>query len=131
MIFGTIAGIVTALIIRKIYLRKKRERIERDSRESMENARRKRRQQQRPHPDELRHEEKCVVCVQNPKEVISIINGIDCIAIQLTNLYDHLFQIICLPCGHVCLCGDCSEHIKDVCPVCRARIENRSVAFIS
>lgn len=78
MIFGTIAGIVTALILRKIFLRKKQERNERNLRESMEKARRQRRQEQRPNPDELRHDEKCVVCVQNPKEVI--INWIDCIA---------------------------------------------------
>lgn len=80
MIFGTIAGIFTALILRKLYLRKKQERIERNLRETMENVRRQRRQQQRPNPNELRRDEKCVVCVQNPKEVISIGDRIDCIA---------------------------------------------------
>lgn len=73
MIAGTIGGAVIALILRKIYLRKKQERTERHFRESMEKARRQRRQQQRPNPDELRPDEKCVVCVQNPKEVISIL----------------------------------------------------------
>lgn len=55
--------------MRKIYLRKKQERIERKLKESLENARRQRRQQSRPQPRELRDDEKCVVCVENPKEV--------------------------------------------------------------
>lgn len=75
MVFGTIASIAAALILRKIYLRKKKEGIERKLRESMENARRQRRQQQRPNLDELRCDEKCVVCVQNPKEVITMNNS--------------------------------------------------------
>ncbi|XP_055317997.1 mitochondrial E3 ubiquitin protein ligase 1 [Sitodiplosis mosellana] len=107
IICGTIAGILTAIIIRKIYLRKKQERVERKLKESLEKARRERRQQSRAQPRELRDDEKCVVCVENPKEVI------------------------CLPCGHVCLCEDCSAKIKISCPVCRATIDNKSVAFIS
>lgn len=64
-----IAGILTAIIVRKIYLRKKQERIERKLKESLEKARRERRQQSRPRPRDLRDDEKCVVCVENPKEV--------------------------------------------------------------
>lgn len=69
IICGTIAGILSAIIIRKIYLRKKQERVERRLKESLEKARRERRQQSRPQPRELRDDEKCVVCVENPKEV--------------------------------------------------------------
>ena len=39
--------------------------------------------------------------------------------------------IILLPCGHVCLCEDCSARITDFCPVCRREIVTKSVAFIS
>lgn len=76
IICGTIAGILTAIIVRKIYLRKKQERIERKLKESLEKARRERRQQSRTQPRELRDDEKCVVCVENPKEVnlISLFN---------------------------------------------------------
>lgn len=69
MICGTIAGILTAIIIRKIYLRKKQERAERKLKESLEKARRERRQQSRARHHDLRDDEKCVVCVENPKEV--------------------------------------------------------------
>lgn len=69
IICGTIAGILTAIIIRKIYIRKKQERIERKLKESLEKARRERRQQSRTRPRDLRDDERCVVCVANPKEV--------------------------------------------------------------
>lgn len=72
IICGTIAGILTAIIVRKIYLRKKQERIERQLKESLEKARRERRQQSRSQPRDLRDDERCVVCVQNPKEVSQI-----------------------------------------------------------
>lgn len=70
VICGAIAGILTALIVRKFYLRKKQERIERNLKESLEKARRERRQTSRPRLRDLRDDEKCVVCVENPKEVI-------------------------------------------------------------
>lgn len=74
MICGTIASILTALIIRKIYLRKKQERIERNLKKSLEQARRERRITSRRRPAELREDEKCVVCLENPKEVRSFIS---------------------------------------------------------
>lgn len=107
VIFGIIGAALTAIILRKIYLRKKQERIERKLKETLENARRERKQLSRTRPLELREDQKCIVCIDNPKE------------------------IICLPCGHVCLCEDCSSKVQLTCPVCRARIENKSVAFIS
>lgn len=125
---------MSAIIIRKIYLRKKQERIEKRLQESLENARRQRRQQSRPAPRELRDDEKCVVCVENPKEVSTLrwINHSD----RKKNMKKMMFsfiiiQVICLPCGHVCLCEDCSAKIKLSCPVCRGRIDNKSAAYIS
>lgn len=105
IVCGAIAGILTGIILRKIYLRKKHERMERKLKEQLEQARRQRRQQART--NDLIEQFKCVVCVENPKE------------------------IICLPCGHVCLCEDCSAKIQSKCPICRTRIETKAVAFLS
>lgn len=107
IICGAIATVLTGIIVRKIYIRKKQERIERKLKESLDKARKERRQRSRVRTADLTDEQKCVVCVENPKEVI------------------------CLPCGHVCLCEDCSAKIKFKCPVCRTKIDNKSVAFIS
>lgn len=41
------------------------------------------------------------------------------------------FQIILLPCGHVSICEDCSDYIKDNCPVCRTAIVSKAPAFIT
>uniref|UniRef100_A0A0K8TS00 RING-type E3 ubiquitin transferase n=1 Tax=Tabanus bromius TaxID=304241 RepID=A0A0K8TS00_TABBR len=105
-----ISGAITALIIgiigRRYFIRKKAERNERRLKETLEKARRERRAKTRPKAN-LMEEQLCVVCVTNPKEVI------------------------CLPCGHVCLCEDCSEKIKIACPVCRTTIESKAAAFIS
>lgn len=56
---------------------------------------------------ELTELQQCLVCCQNPRE------------------------IILLPCGHVCLCLDCSERINDLCPVCRAEIQTKATAYIA
>lgn len=40
-------------------------------------------------------------------------------------------QIILLPCGHVCLCEDCSDNINDSCPICREEIVSKAPAFIT
>lgn len=45
--------------------------------------------------------------------------------------YNFLLQVICLPCGHVCMCETCAVQIKDRCPVCRTRIERKAAAFIT
>lgn len=68
VICGIIGAVLTGIIVRKIYVRKKQERIERKLKESLEKARRERRQQSRPRARDLRDDEKCVVCVENPKE---------------------------------------------------------------
>lgn len=108
VVICSIIGVtLSAIILRKIYLRKKQERIERKLKEALEKARRERKQQSRTKPRELREDQKCIVCIENPKE------------------------IICLPCGHVCLCEDCSSKIHLSCPVCRANIDSKAAAFIS
>ncbi|KFB47152.1 AGAP005955-PA-like protein [Anopheles sinensis] len=103
---GTIAVVLVGLITRKIYKRKKQEWEERKLRKQLEASRAVRRARMRP-AGELSEDQLCVVCVVNPKEVI------------------------CLPCGHVCLCENCAQRIKDNCPVCRAVIETKAAAFIS
>ncbi|XP_065090491.1 mitochondrial E3 ubiquitin protein ligase 1 [Ochlerotatus camptorhynchus] len=105
IICGTISAVLVGLITRKIYKRKKEEWEERRLREKLDKSRVQRRALARQQV--FNDEQRCVVCVDNPKEVI------------------------CLPCGHVCLCENCAEKIKLNCPVCRAKIESKAAAFIS
>jgi len=49
---------------------------------------------------------KCVVCLQN--EV----------------------SVVCLPCGHVCLCEDCSSNVSKRCPLDRARIKELKKVYL-
>ena len=39
-------------------------------------------------------------------------------------------DIVFLPCGHICVCSKCSEMVEK-CPVCRGRIDSKSVVFYS
>lgn len=107
IVCGTISAVLIGLITRKIWLRKKQERDEEKLKKSLDEERQKRRAKTRRTNDTLIDEQRCVVCVNNPKEVI------------------------CLPCGHVCLCEDCSSKIGSYCPVCRTRIASRAAAFIA
>ena len=53
---------------------------------------------------------RCTVCLDQPREV--------------------LLQ----PCGHVCVCGDCSKRLRcsgNQCPICRVNIVNTQRAYIS
>lgn len=105
IVCGTISAVLAGLIARKIYKRKKKEWEERKLREKLEQSRAQRRALARQ--PVFNDEQRCVVCVDNPKEVI------------------------CLPCGHVCLCENCAEKIHSSCPVCRSDIESKAAAFIS
>ncbi|XP_073842026.1 mitochondrial E3 ubiquitin protein ligase 1 [Musca autumnalis] len=105
LVCGTIGAVLVGVVGRKIYLKKKQERDERRIRETLEKERKERRAKSRP--AHLTQDQLCVVCNINPKEVII------------------------LPCGHVCICEDCSEKIKMTCPVCRGKINTRAAAFIS
>lgn len=69
VICGALAVVITGIIVRKLYLRRKQERIERQLKQSLERARRERRQRSRNCPSQLSDDQKCVVCVVNPKEV--------------------------------------------------------------
>lgn len=129
VICGAIATVLTGIILRKIYLRRKQERIERQLKQSLERSRKERRQRARGYPSQLTDEQKCVVCVENPKEVNCIICQVLKDFFFLNKCF--LFKVICLPCGHVCICEDCSAKIKVSCPVCRAKIDNKAAAFIS
>lgn len=51
-------------------------------------------------------EVRCIVCMENPRE------------------------IILLPCNHVCLCEDCAEKIDRKCPVCKGSIEGKRAAYL-
>ncbi|KAJ6644431.1 Mitochondrial E3 ubiquitin protein ligase 1 [Pseudolycoriella hygida] len=101
---STISAVLIGVIARKFYLKKKEERHQRSIQEALEHSRRARRARSRP--TGISERDMCVVCVSNPKEVI------------------------CLPCGHVCLCEDCALQIKDFCPICRAKIESKTAAFV-
>lgn len=105
IICGTISAVLIGLITRKIYKRKKMEWDEQRLRDKLERSRAQRRALARQQV--FSDEQRCVVCVDNPKEVI------------------------CLPCGHVCLCENCAEKIKLNCPVCRSKIESKAAAFIT
>lgn len=92
------------MIGRRIYLKKKQQRSEKLLKETLEAARKQRRanDKQKNLPDDL----KCVICFENPK------------------------QVIILPCGHVCLCEECSNRILLSCPMCRKDIVSKAAAFI-
>lgn len=88
------------------YLRDRSRKIEEENlRKELEKTRKERRRQMRD--NDLPENQLCVVCRQNPRE------------------------IILLPCGHVCLCEDCADGIHECCPVCRQQIERKSAAYIS
>ncbi|XP_041977519.1 mitochondrial E3 ubiquitin protein ligase 1 [Aricia agestis] len=105
VVFGTVAVIASARIAYKYLKRRQRKEAEEALKKQLAAGRRERRAQIRD--KNLGEHQLCVVCTENPKE------------------------IILLPCGHVCLCEDCSENIKHKCPICRERIESRAPAFIT
>ncbi|KAG4078824.1 hypothetical protein HA402_015414 [Bradysia odoriphaga] len=104
IICSTISAVLVGVIARKFYLKKKQERQDRELQEALDHSRRTRRANTRQ--TNILEKDMCVVCVSNPKEVI------------------------CLPCGHVCLCEDCSLKIKVSCPICRAKIDTKAAAFV-
>ncbi|BFF99285.1 mitochondrial E3 ubiquitin protein ligase 1 [Drosophila madeirensis] len=102
---GAVSAVLIGLIAKKLYRKRKQQQEEARIHKRLETERRERRARSRPLA--LSEDQLCVVCVTNPKE------------------------IILLPCGHVCLCEDCSPHIATQCPVCRGKIVSRSAAFIA
>lgn len=103
--FGAVGVFLAGLMIRR-YLRDRKRRIEETTlKKRLEETRRERRKKMRD--IDLPESQLCVVCRQNPRE------------------------IILLPCGHVCLCEDCADGIHELCPVCRKEIEMKSAAYIA
>ncbi|XP_026466075.1 mitochondrial E3 ubiquitin protein ligase 1-like, partial [Ctenocephalides felis] len=102
---GVIGVVLCSLLARKFLEKKEKERKDLRLKDRLEKTRRERRVAARD--KNLSGDQLCIVCVHNPKE------------------------IILLPCGHVCLCEDCSTQITDACPVCREAIEQKAAAYIS
>ncbi|XP_017151213.1 mitochondrial E3 ubiquitin protein ligase 1-like [Drosophila miranda] len=102
---GAVSALLIGLMAKKLYRKKRQQKEEAGIHSRLERERRERRARGRP--PALSDDELCVVCATNPKE------------------------IILLPCGHVCLCEDCSPHIATQCPVCRGKIVSKAAAFIA
>ncbi|CAH0554453.1 unnamed protein product [Brassicogethes aeneus] len=103
--FGGLGVVIVGLLVRKYWKYKLKLIEDAKRKEKIEESRRLRRRQMRD--NNLPESQLCVVCKSNP------------------------IEIILLPCGHVCLCEDCQADINDNCPVCRAPIDKKSVAFIT
>lgn len=102
----SIIGIVLGGVTLYRYLKKRQEkRIAEELRRSLAESRKERRQQVRD--TELREDQLCVVCRMNPREIVLI------------------------PCGHFCLCEDCSDSIDTSCPICRSMIIQKAAAYLS
>ncbi|XP_067009107.1 mitochondrial E3 ubiquitin protein ligase 1 [Anabrus simplex] len=104
LIFGCVGMVIAGFVTHRWWKDRTRRRNDEDRRRRLEESRRFRRQRVREAnvPDS----QACVVCRENPRE------------------------IIILPCGHVCLCEDCSDVIMDVCPVCRSVIDKKAAAYL-
>lgn len=103
--FGAFSIFLAGLMLRR-YLRDRKKKLEEENlKRQVEEIRKERRRKTRD--VDLPESQVCVVCRQNPRE------------------------IILLPCGHVCLCEDCADGIHEHCPVCRKDIEMKSAAYIS
>lgn len=105
MITGSLTLLFGGLLARRLWRGFKKQRAEREMQRKLEQSRQQRRQQVRD--DDLPEAMLCVVCKEAPKEVIM------------------------LPCGHVCVCEDCSNKLGSSCPVCRAHVANKAAAFLS
>lgn len=105
IIFGTIGIVIGGIVIKRYIKDRENEKIAEQLRKNLEQSRKERRQRVRD--GELRDDQLCIVCKTNPRE------------------------IILLPCGHVCLCEDCSDSIKLFCPACRQKIDQKAAAYIT
>ncbi|XP_076755023.1 mitochondrial E3 ubiquitin protein ligase 1 [Xylocopa sonorina] len=104
IMFGIIGIVIGGVIFRRYWKDRTEQRLAEELRQSLAASRKERRQRVRD--IELREDQLCVVCRTNPRE------------------------IILLPCGHVCLCEDCSVGITSDCPICRAPISQKAAAYI-
>ncbi|XP_014478990.1 PREDICTED: mitochondrial ubiquitin ligase activator of nfkb 1-A [Dinoponera quadriceps] len=104
IICGAVGLLIGGTVIRRYWKDKERKRTAEELRRNLETSRRERRQRVRD--ADLRADQMCVICNTNARE------------------------IILLPCGHVCICEDCSSSINDNCPICRTRITQKAAAYI-
>nr|CAD7425629.1 unnamed protein product [Timema monikensis] len=105
VIFGGVGLVLLGMMTRRWWRERKRLRVAEQAKRQLEQTRKERRRRVRE--TDLPEYQLCVVCRQNPREMIM------------------------LPCGHVCLCEDCSEGIVDLCPVCRTKITNKTAAYLA
>lgn len=105
LVFGAIGLAIGGIAVRRYRLDREQERLSEELQEALAASRRSRRRRVRD--KDLREQEICVVCRTNPRE------------------------IILLPCGHVCLCEDCSDDINSDCPICRSPIVQKTAAYIA
>ncbi|XP_001599294.1 mitochondrial E3 ubiquitin protein ligase 1 [Nasonia vitripennis] len=104
LMFGAIGLFIGGMVLRRYLKDKEEQRLANELRKSLEESRKERRQRVRD--KDLRDDQLCVVCRTNPRE------------------------IILLPCGHVCLCEDCSLDIARDCPICRNKISQKNAAYM-
>lgn len=104
LMFGTIGLAIAGIIVRRYWKSREAERLAEELKQSLAQSRKERRQRVRD--KDLREDQLCVVCRTNARE------------------------IILLPCGHVCLCENCSNDINVDCPVCRTTIQQKAPAYI-
>lgn len=103
---GSVGLVILYSVSRKAWKHYKRKEEERRNKELLEAGRKQRRQTVRG-DNVVSEAERCVICQSNPRE------------------------IFLLPCGHVCMCEDCSSRVEDFCPLCRTSIVQKYPAFIS
>uniref|UniRef100_A0A1B6G609 RING-type E3 ubiquitin transferase n=1 Tax=Cuerna arida TaxID=1464854 RepID=A0A1B6G609_9HEMI len=102
---GGLTILFGGLLARRLWANLKKRKAKQELQRRLDQDRRSRRQNVRD--NELPETLRCVVCQENPKEVIL------------------------LPCGHLCICEDCSEQITSSCPICRSHIATKAAAFLS
>lgn len=105
VILGTLSLVSLIYLSRFAFSEVKRRINHRREKKKYEEERRIRRMADKFRNDHDGEVPKCIVCLDNPIEVIL------------------------LECGHLCLCYDCSEHIQNQCPVCRNPITRTVSAF--
>lgn len=107
VVLGLIGVGIMGIMAHRWYKIRLAKKLAEEERLRLEKGRKERRQRARTTNHEYTESELCVVCRENPKEVVL------------------------LPCGHVCICEDCSDDVTNLCPVCRAEIQSRNPAYIS
>ncbi|XP_066997805.1 mitochondrial E3 ubiquitin protein ligase 1 isoform X2 [Anabrus simplex] len=95
-------GVISVIAYR--WWKKRSENLQKEERRQLREAAREARRL-RFGDDELPENQQCVVCCDCSRE------------------------IIVFPCGHFCMCEDCSDKITTNCPICRTVIESKSHAY--